>query len=185
MKYVILMLMFLINPCCAEEKPVSDSCDMLIRLYELPHHTPLLEEQKQKGIRIRRALSPERHLILKWISETFSQGWASEVETVFNGHPISCWIATKDNQIIGFAVYDATKRGVAGPIGIDPNYRGKRLGQALLIATLHDMLHQGYDYTVIGWVGAENRGFFQKACNAEPIAESKPSEGMYKGLLKG
>ena len=162
-------------------KPCSD---MLVRLYDLPHHVPHLASIKERGIHIRRALSPEKHLVLKWIRTTFGAGWASEVETTFSTHPISLWIATKDNQMIGFCAYDATKKGIAGPIGIESSFQGQSIGRSLLLTTLHDMFHAGYDYAVMGWASEENQKFFNKACQAQLIAGSEPTQGMYRGMLR-
>ena len=41
--------------------------DMLVKLYELPDLAPELAAQKTSGVDIRRALNPERHLVLDWI----------------------------------------------------------------------------------------------------------------------
>lgn len=152
--------------------------DMLVKLYNLPSRKVV------DGVTIRRALAPEQHLVVKWVKEKFGEGWASECQTAFaNGHPVSCFIATKDDQIIGFSVYDATAKGVAGPIGLDDKFQGKGLGKALLIETLRDMNNQGYPYAVIGWVAPFNQGFFQKAVDAEVIEGSAPMTGMYKGIV--
>lgn len=153
--------------------------DMLVRLYDLPP----VEDDGGDGVVIRRALVPESHLVVDWVGERFSRGWASECQSGFAGHPVRCFIATEGNHILGFVVYDAVARGVVGPIGVDDSARGRGLGKALLVRALHDMRAQGYAYAVIGWVAPKAQLFFQKTVRAEVIHESNPQHGMYKSLL--
>jgi ribosomal protein S18 acetylase RimI-like enzyme len=162
----------------------SSKCrDMLVRLYELPEVNPFIEKLKVDGITIRKALVPEKHMVVNWVRDQFGHGWASECEAAFSNHPMSCFIATKDNKVMGFSVYDATARGVAGPLGIDPHFRGKSLGTALFIHMLKDMHYKGYAYAVIGWVAPGTQGFFEKAVVADVIERSVPTSGMYRGIL--
>jgi GNAT superfamily N-acetyltransferase len=162
----------------------SSKCrDMLVRLYELPKEPPALDQLIADGIVIRRAMVPEVHKVVDWVRGKFSKGWADECNAAFAGHPVSCFIATKNNEIIGFSVYDSTALGVAGPIGIDDKFRGNGLGKAMLIHTLQDMRTHGYAYAVIGWVAPKTQPFFEKAVKAEVIARSAPLNGMYAGII--
>ncbi|MEM9949961.1 MAG: GNAT family N-acetyltransferase [Chloroflexota bacterium] len=155
--------------------------DMLVKLYDLPPLTPIIEQQSKHGITIRRALAPEKHLILAWVREYFSEYWVSECDVAINRQPVTCFIATHDEQLIGFACYDTTRKGFFGPTGVAESSRGKGTGKALLLACLHDMWQYGYGYAIIGWVGPES--FYEKAVGAIVIPDSKPS--VYKGLLRG
>lgn len=162
----------------------SKKCsDMLVRLYELPDIRPLLENLQADGITIRRAHASEKHLVTSWVKEKFSAGWADECEIAFSKHPFACFLATKDNQIIGFSIHNSTAPGFAGPIGIDESYRGKGFGKALFIQTLIDMRSKGYPYAIIGWVAPKTQAFFRKAVKADVIERSDPLNGAYKGLL--
>src|SRR3990172_6263658 len=127
--------------------------DMLVKLYELPELHPALAAQQAAGINIRRALAPERHLIVDWVRENFSLLWSSECEVAISNHPISCFIAVENAQLIGFACVDATYKGFFGPIGVVQAARSKDVGKALLLAALHDMRARGYGYAIIGSVG--------------------------------
>ncbi len=153
--------------------------DMLVKLYELPPLHPAVERCAAAGIDIRRALAAEKHHVLPWIRAKFSEGWVSECEAAFAQTPISCFIATENGQLVGFACYDAGFRGMFGPTGVDDSTRGKGVGAALLLACLHAMHSLGYVYAVIGWTGPQE--FYTKVCGATPIKGSRP--GAYRGIL--
>ena len=154
--------------------------DMLVKLYELPELQPALADQQAAGIDIRRALAPERHLVVGWVCENFSQLWANECEVAMSSHPISCFIAVENAQLIGFACIDATYKGFFGPIGVIQEARGKDVGKALLLTALHDMWSRGYGYAIIGAIGPTE--FYEKAVGATIIPDSTP--GIYRGLLR-
>ena len=67
-----------------------------------------------------------------------------------SNHPISCFVAVQNQQIIGFACYDATALGFFGPTGVIEESRGKGVGKALLLACMLDMKLKGYGYAIIG-----------------------------------
>ena len=58
-------------------------------------------------------------------------------------------------------------RGFFGPTGVDPAYRGKGIGKALLLKCLEAMRNEGYGYAVIGGAGPVN--FYEKCCGATVI----------------
>ena len=154
--------------------------DMLVRLYNLPDLTATGVRLAEKGIDIRPALAPERHLVLDWVGQTFGSAWASEAEKAFANTPISCLIAVDKSKCIGFACYDATCRGFFGPTGVDPVGRGRGVGTALLWACLDAMWRVGYGYAIIGGVGPAE--FYAKTVGAEIIEDSTP--GIYRNMLK-
>ena len=154
--------------------------DMLVKLYALPDVAPLVEGQRAYGVDIRRAIPPEKHLVVNWVRKTFSEGWANECEVSFSHHPVSCFIATQNEKIIGFACYDATCRGFFGPEGVSEDERGRGIGKALLLKCLHAMAELGYGYAIIGWAGPVE--FYAKAVGAVVIEGSSP--GIYRGMLR-
>lgn len=154
--------------------------DLLVKLYALPDLAPALAQQHAANIDIRRALAPEKHVVVDWVGRTFGNGWASECEVAFTRQPISCYIAVADQQPIGFACYDTTCKDFFGPTGVDPAWRGRNTGRALLLACLHDMAAQGYAYAIIGAAGPVE--FYAKAVGAMVIDDSTP--GIYRGLLR-
>lgn len=155
--------------------------DMLVKLYNLPPLHPELERQAAHGITVRRAISPERHVVLAWVREHFGEYWESECNVAFSRNPPSIFLATLDGALIGFACYDTTAKGFFGPTGVSEAARGKGTGKALLIAALDDMRQQGYGYAAIGGVGPIE--FYAKAVGATIIEDSTP--GIYKDMLRG
>ena len=153
--------------------------DLLVRLYDLPDIASEAKVQAA-GVTVRRALPPERHVVTAWVGQHFSPFWVSEVEAAMSHLPVTCWIAHKDNQLLGFACHDATAKGFFGPTGVDEAARGQGIGEALLIATLRGMREAGYAYGVIGGAGPVE--FYQKRLDAMPIPKSEP--GIYKGMLR-
>jgi len=155
--------------------------DLLVKLYTLPPLEPVLQEVQQKGFVVRRAKTPERHIVVSWVDRHFSKAWASECETAFSRSPISCFLALQQQEIVGFACYEVTMKNFFGPTGVLEPYRGQGLGKALLLACLHAMAAEGYAYAIIGGVGPVE--FYQKTVGAVVIEGSDP--GIYQGLLKG
>lgn len=153
--------------------------DMLVKLYELPDHSELMRKLSLDGIVIRRPLAAEKSLTLEWIGKHFGSGWASEADVSFSYQPITCFIAVRQQKIIGFACYDSCYRNFFGPTGVDETFRGKGIGKALLFESLQGMRAQGYGYGIIGGVGPAD--FYSRACGAVLIPGSDP--GIYKGIM--
>ncbi|MEQ1769101.1 MAG: GNAT family N-acetyltransferase [Devosia sp.] len=154
--------------------------DLLVRLYDLPVFEAEARVQNA-GIVVRRAIGPERNIVLDWIGKHFSQHWVSEAAIGLGRMPVTVWIAVKDGTLLGFACYDTSARGFFGPTGVDEAARGQGIGEALLIATLRGMREAGYAYAVIGDPGPVD--FYRKRLEAFEIPNSSP--GQYAGMLRG
>jgi len=153
--------------------------DMLVKLYDLPDSRTLQQRLTRAGVNLRRALVPEKHKVITWVRDNFSEGWASETDVAFGRQPVSCFIAVRDGQLAGFACHDVTCRNFFGPTGVLPNARKSGIGTALLLACLEDMKHEGYGYAIIGGVGPAD--YYAKAVDAVAIQGS--DVGIYRGLL--
>lgn len=152
--------------------------DMLVKLYELPSLEHALEHAAAQGVIVRNALTPEQPQVLAWVQAHFPN-WAAEVEAAFHREPVACFIAIREQSLLGFACYDATCRNFFGPTAVLETERGHGFGRALLLAALHAQREQGYAYSIIGGVGPPD--FYAKAVGAIPIAGSTP--GIYAGML--
>jgi GNAT superfamily N-acetyltransferase len=152
--------------------------DMLVRLYDLPDSTALYADIADKGVTLRRARAFEKHTVAAF-ARTFSEKWQSEVEVAVTRQPVSCFIATRDKQILGFACFETTQRGFFGPTGVSEDARGLGIGKALLMKALEGLRDIGYAYAIIGGVGP--REFYEKACGAIEIPGSDP--GTYGDIL--
>lgn len=160
--------------------------DLLVKLYDLPPPAgPGEGEAAADGITIRRALAPEREPVLAWVERRFGPGWRGEAAAAFGTCPARIMLAVREGsagtgQVLGFACWDVTARGLFGPTGVDEAARGLGLGRALLLAALRAMAAEGYAYAVIGGAGPVD--FYAKACGAVPIPGSEP--GLYRGLIR-
>lgn len=153
--------------------------DMLIRLYG---PSAIEAPGAPEATFIRKPLAPEHDLVIAWIAAHFTPGWASEARAALANRPLTLFIATRGDPsaLLGFCAYDATARGMVGPIGVADAAREQGVGAALLRACLADMRAQGYAYAVAGAVGAPE--FFRRVAGATEIPDSTP--GLYRGMLR-
>ena len=155
--------------------------DMLVKLYNIVDNDLNIKGLKDKGIEIKRALSPDKHRILAYIENTFGDSWASECDVAFSNKPISCFIAVKDREIIGFGCYDATAPNYFGPTGVTEEFRGIGVGRTILGKCLLSMKDDGYGYAIIGWVD-DAIEFYKTTVGATVIEDSEP--GIYDRMIK-
>ena len=155
---------------------------MLVKLYNLPPRQPPIDQCAKLGVIIRRPMPYEKSLVLDWIKTHFHVGWADETEVTLARQPATCFIATERGLIVGFAAYDATVRGFFGPTGVAESQRGKGIGKALLIASLHGLAELGYAYGIVGQAEPKARDFYAKSVGATEIPDSDPS--VYRDWLQ-
>ena len=139
----------------------------------------MLEMKNAKTI-VRRAQPFEITQELDFIEREFSVAWADEISVGFANKPVSVYVAVADKEIVGFAVYECTRRSFFGPTGVVENMRGRGIGKALLLASLWGLREMGYVYGIIGRAGPIE--FYEKAVGAIVIPDSDP--GIYTDLLK-
>lgn len=154
--------------------------DLLVPLYNLPPRDEGAARVASAGILLRRPNSFERTPVTEFVRTHFSQGWADEMEGTLARQPITSFIAIDGKKIVGFAAYESTCKAYFGPTGVDPAYRGRGIGKALLIESLWGLHDLGYAYGIIGAAGPV--AFYQKAVSAVVIEGSVP--GIYANLLR-
>ena len=133
--------------------------DLVVNLYQekLKTNRPKL---KNENIVIERLLSPNSDKLVEFVSKNFDKGWVSEIKAgIYKPNP-TCLVAKLEDEIIGFACYDATALGYFGPTGVSSKYRGLNVGQNLLFETLLKMKEAGYGYGIIG--GGRITSFYGK-----------------------
>ncbi len=145
--------------------------DMLVKLYSLPEAA--FSQMKINDVLIRRPLASEKNKVISWIRQYFSHAWADECEITFSYSPISTYIAIAEKKIIGFASYNAACKNFFGPTGVHKSFRGKGIGENLLLVSLAAMKDQGYAYGIIGGAGPVE--FYKKAVGAVVIDGSEQS----------
>lgn len=154
--------------------------DMLVKLYHIPPYEDLMMKLKKEHILIKRAMSADLTLIRSFITDHFSTGWADETTKAILSSPSTCYIATENGKIVGFAAYDATAKGFFGPTGVDKSMRGKGVGKALYLKCLTSMYEAGYAYGIIGDAGPAD--FYAKISDTMIIPDCWPGE--YQNLVR-
>lgn len=155
--------------------------DMLVKLYPLPTAPGLEDVLRAKGITIKKALAPDMSKILAFTEENGHPGWADEIRVCFSNQPVSCYIAVKDKQVIGFGCYEATARGFFGPTLVAESARRQGVGKALLLACLASLRELGYAYAVIGWPDPKAIHFYQEATGGMMIPDE--GYGVYSRMI--
>jgi len=117
-------------------------------------------------ISVRRA-KPDDVLRIRSLLERFWAAWIPEVLNTFNNEPVSTFIALSGRKVAAFSSYEGNNRGTPwfGPMGTDPEYRGRRIGELLCLLCLRDLKEKGHRNAVIPWVGPVH--FYARVCGAE------------------
>lgn len=157
--------------------------DMLVRLYDLPPRERFDASVRELALDLRRARSYEKGQVLDWVRTHFSRGWADEISAAFARDPISLFIAVQAGEIVGFAAYEVTCRGFAGPIGLHPSLRGTQLCHALSNRVLHAMADDGHAYAFLGGIRPDFAPLQRRYFKAVEIPGSTP--GIYTSRLTG
>ncbi len=154
--------------------------DMLVKLYDLPEDATLAVP-KDESVQLRRAMAPDKLRVVEWVKEHSGRSAAGECDVCFSHTPISCFLATRGKEILGYACYDATAPDFFGPTRVLDEEQGGGIGRALLLRSLAAMRAEGYAYAVIGGVGPQE--FYAKCVGATLIPGSNP--GVYRDFLGG
>ena len=154
--------------------------DMLVNLLKLVPLEPVVSELRSAGVIVRRAQPHEITPIRDFVLKNFEAGWADEISVGYANKPVTVFIAIRDKQLIGFAAYECTRRGFFGPTGVAKGERGRKVGYALLLASLWGLREMGYAYGIIGGAGPVE--FYERAVGATLIPDSTP--GIYAEPIK-
>lgn len=156
--------------------------DMLVDLTALDYPAALESRLLDEGIRIKRALAPDRREIEEFAKTCANQDYSAEVGVALARTPADCYIATRDKTLVGFACFETTAKNFFGPMAVQKKYRGKGVGKALLLRALLSMREMGYAYAMIGWPVKEAVPFYEKCVGAVLINEK--SRGVYRQMIQ-
>lgn len=155
--------------------------DMLVKLYPLPDAPGLEEKLLAKGIVIKKALAPDMSKIIAFAEENGHPDWADEIRVCFAQQPVSCYIAVKEKQLIGFGCYEATARGFFGPTLVKESERRQGVGKALLLKCLFSLRELGYAYAFIGCPAENAIHFYEEATGGMMIPDE--GHGVYSQMI--
>ncbi len=74
--------------------------DMLVKLYNIPNSYEIEKKLSEEGIKIKKALAPDRSRIIDFSRACAKEDYSDEVTAAFSNNPITCYIATKEKKII-------------------------------------------------------------------------------------
>ena len=155
--------------------------DMLVRLRDLRDvTTDVAGLRTTENIVFRKPIAAEKRILVNWVTKAFSANWGDEMDVAFNRIPVSCFIAQRNQDILGFACFECSARNFFGPTGVLSSERGKGLGKVLLVKALDALKEMGYAYAIIGGVGPIE--YYEKTVHAKVIEGSGKS--IYENLLK-
>ncbi len=156
--------------------------DMLVKLYNIPCSHDIEENLSKSGIRCKKALALNRSKIIAFVKTCAKDDYSDEVRAAFSNNPATCYIATREKELIGFACYEVTARNFFGPMAVLESERKKGVGGALLLRALESMRELGYAYAIIGWPTKSAVSFYKKCVDAILIDEK--SSGVYKRMIE-
>jgi predicted N-acetyltransferase YhbS len=105
------------------------------------------------GITVRRATPDDAAALADFAREHFSSGWAVEIADSLDRPRAGCHVATRDDEVLGFAAYGSSRPSWFGPTGTAPEAQGSGIGGVLLRRCLRDQRDLGHASAQIGWVG--------------------------------
>lgn len=105
------------------------------------------------GTVVRRMEASDREALADWLERTWGPNWAFEGLLALRRSPPSGFVAWQQDRIVGFAVYDSTRPGWFGPMGVEPGLQGSGVGVELSACCLKAMAAQGYTRAEIAWAG--------------------------------
>lgn len=156
--------------------------DMLVKLFNIIPPTELENTLLNDGIRIKRAIAPDKTKIEDFAKICSERDYSDEVGAALSKTPTTCYIAVKDKELVGFACFEATGKNFFGPMAVLEEYQRKGIGKALLLKSLVSMQEMGYAYAIIGWPAKTAIPFYKKCVDAILIEDE--THGLYKQMIE-
>lgn len=156
--------------CFAEKmgfKRFGDSFNMEVDLKNTHLETDETEALlRARNITVQRATKSDKAQLLSFIKTHFTL-WHHEIKNMYQQHPIAIHIARENGTLIAFSGHSGNNmdRAWFGPMGTDPEKRGRGVGAVLLKRCLHDLRLKGFDTATIPWVAPI--AFYAHHVNAE------------------
>ena len=146
---------------------IGESINMEADLFNINFNTLDMEKELEKeGFTIKRAEPKDKEPTLEFIRPIWKL-WEYEVSQTFKNKPITLHIAYYKEKVVAFSAFAGNNVGLPwfGPMGTDPNMRGKKLGEILLKRCLADQKIQGHHVSIIPWAGPI--AFYKNTVNAD------------------
>ncbi len=134
---------------------IGEAVDMEVDLTARDWDTSAEEARlAREGYTIRRLQPEDREAFSTWLREKWNPIWYYEALSSYENDPISTFVATREGQICAFASYNVTMfENGFGPMGTEPDLRGRGIGRVLFHRCMRDMKALGHRTADICWVG--------------------------------
>jgi mycothiol synthase len=113
---------------------------------------------------LRRAVPADWPDLEAFVRHRFSEMWVNEADLAVHRDRPTAFVGRRDGRIVGFACHGVYRVDWFGPIGTDPDERGRGTGEALLRLCLDDLAAAGIGTAQIGWIGP--MGFYSRTVGA-------------------
>ena len=70
--------------------------DMLVKLYNIPNSHDIEKKLLKNGIRVKKALAPDRSKIIAFSRICAKDDYSDEVQAAFSNNPATCYIAIRE-----------------------------------------------------------------------------------------
>ncbi len=104
-------------------------------------------------IEVRRLASYDADAFAEYMLTQWQRNWQIEALRALRRDPVSCHLALRHGEILGFAAHDVSGPGQFGPMGVRADLRKHGIGGVLLKRCLADLRDAGYRTADIQWVG--------------------------------
>lgn len=121
----------------------------------LPVDPPPVRQQalERSGVTVRPLRREDREALEAWLRRTWGPHWAFEGMLAMDRPEPAGFVATRDEDVVGFAVFDSTRPGWFGPMGVEPSLQGGGVGLELCVRAMEEMARRGYAQAQIAWAG--------------------------------
>ncbi|MEW6045608.1 MAG: GNAT family N-acetyltransferase [Bacillota bacterium] len=114
---------------------------------------PRRHQLERLGVRVRRLEHTDETAFRAWLEQTWGPNWTYEALLALRRPVPTGFVAEQDGRIVGFAVYDSTRPGWFGPMGVEVAWQGSGVGIELCVQAFEAMAAQGYRAAEIAWAG--------------------------------
>ncbi|HQQ01071.1 MAG TPA: GNAT family N-acetyltransferase [bacterium] len=133
---------------------VDDRVDMLCPLDQDLSTEQEEERLARMGLTVRRITEADQDSLFDMVEKHWPS-WRYECRNGIQNNPSSIHVAVDGDRVAAFSVYEGNNKGIGwfGPMGTDPEYRGRKIGEVLLKRCLADIRGLGHQEAIIPWVG--------------------------------
>ena len=108
---------------------------------------------RESGIEFRRLAASDAEGFQTYLGKEWGWSWQSEAIQALQRDPVSCHLALRDGQFVGWSCHNIDQPGHFGPMAVNADVRRSGVGSVLLRRCLTDLRHEGWAEADIQWVG--------------------------------